>query len=144
MISTQILDPEILQKKVIELRFENHCLKEQLDWFKRQMFGKKSERIVRDLDKSQMLFEGFDVPEAPNKEQTQTVPAHQRRKPKRDGQDAITIPDDLPVKTIVLDVPDDEKVCKETGIPLVHIENETTHKLEAQDFRENLIPLVML
>lgn len=67
--------------------------------------------------------------QAPDKEQTQTVPAHERRKPRRDGQDAITIPAAPPVKTVVLDIPDDEKVCKKTGIPLVHIGNETTHKL---------------
>lgn len=129
MISAQISDPEILQKEIVELRLENHSLKEQLDWFKRQMFGKKSERIVRDLDKPQMEFEGFDAPQDLNTKQTQIVPAHERRKPKRDGQDAITIPDDLPVKTVVLDVPDDEKVCKETGVSLIHIGNETTHKL---------------
>lgn len=104
-------------------------LQEQLDWFKRQIFGQKSERIARDLDKAQMQFEGFDVPQTSDKEQTQTVPAHERRKPRRDGQDAITIPADLPVKTVVLDIPDAEKVCKETGVPLVHIGNETTHKL---------------
>jgi transposase len=76
-----------------------------------------------------MHFEGFDMPHAPNKAQSSTVPAHERRKPRRDGQDAITIPEDLPVKTVVLDIPDAEKVCKETGMPLVHIGNETTHKL---------------
>lgn len=136
MTKAQILNPEKLQIENFELRStlvqrdqEINYLQEQLDWFKRQIFGKKSERIARDLDKAQMQFEGFDVPQVPNKEKTQTVPAHERRKLRRDGQDAITIPEDLPVKTIVLDVPDDEKVCKETGISLVHIGNETTHKL---------------
>ncbi len=129
MTTSQIPSPEIFQKEIAELRFENLYLKEQLDWFKRQIFGQKSERIARDLDKAQMLFEGFDVPQASNKEKTQTVPAHERRKPRRDGQDAIVIPEDLPVKTVILDIPDAEKVCKETGVSLVHIGNETTHKL---------------
>ena len=129
MTTAQILDIVAIQKENSELRCEVLCLREQLDWFKRQIFGQKSERIARDLDKAQLQFENFDVPQAPDQERTQTVPAHQRRKPRRDGQDAITIPEDLPVKTVILDIPDDEKVCKETGVPLVHIGNETTHKL---------------
>jgi len=143
MTAATISDPKKLQNEILELRSELvqrdqkivvldqevFHLKEQLDWFKRQIFGKKSERIAANLDKAQMQFEGFDVPQASDKKQTQTVPAHERRKPRRDGQDAITIPGDLPVKTVVLDIPDAEKVCKETGIPLVHIGNETTHKL---------------
>jgi transposase len=136
MKAEQISSPEKLQSKIVELRStliqrdqEIVHLQEQLDWFKRQIFGQKSERIARDLDKAQMQFEGFDLPQVPDKEKTQTVSTHERRKPRREGQDAITIPQDLPVKTIVLDIPDAEKVCKETGVPLVHIGNETTHKL---------------
>jgi len=105
-------------------------LEEQLDWFKRQIFGQKSERLVSDLNNAQMKFEGFDVPQTPpDKEQAQTTSTRPRRKPKRDGQDAISIPENLPVTTVVLDVPEAEKVCKETGIPLVHIGNEVSHKL---------------
>jgi transposase len=122
-------DLEQLRNQLVERDQMIACLQEQLDWFKRQIFGKKSERIAANLDKAQMEFEGFDVPQTPDKEQTQIVPTNQRRKPRRDGQDAITIPGDLPVKTVVLDIPNAEKVCKETGIPLVHIGNETTHKL---------------
>ena len=102
-------------------------LEEQLDWFKRQIFGKRSERIASDLNAEQMQFEGFEALET--KEQTQTVPAHQRRKPNRNGQDAITLPSDLPVKTVFLDIPEEEKICKETGVLLVKIGEETTHKL---------------
>ena len=61
--------------------------------------------------------------------QTQSVPAHERRKPKRLGQDAIQLPEDLPVETIVLDIPEEEKICKETGIALVKIGETTTYKL---------------
>lgn len=39
------------------------------------------------------------------------------------------MPSDLPVKTIILDIPDEEKICKKTGAPLVKIGNEITHKL---------------
>ena len=129
MTTAPNLDPEHLEKENTELRSEIICLKEQIAWFKRQIFGKKSERIVAELNKDQLEFEGFDKLETPETEETKTVPAHQRKKPKRDGQDAIRLSPDLPVQTVVLDIPEEDKVCKETGIPLVQIGIETTHKL---------------
>lgn len=104
-----------------------HYLEEQLTWFRKQLFGKKSERLVS-CDDQQLEFEGFELqPKAPDK--TQTVPAHERRKPKRNGQDAIQLDPSLPVQTVVLDVPDEEKVCQETGEPLQKIGEEVSHKL---------------
>jgi len=129
MITAQILDPEKLQNENAELRCKVIDLEEQLSWFKRQIFGKKSERIVSDLNGEQLEFEGLETLSAQDKDKTQTVPAHQRRKPNRNGQDAITLDPNLPVKTTVLDIPEEEKVCKETGVPLVKIGNETTLKL---------------
>jgi transposase len=129
MTTVQISDPESLQKEVVELRCEVIYLKEQLDWFKRQIFGKKSERIASDLNSEQMQLEGFETQEVQDKEQTQTVPAHTRKKPNRNGQDAITLDPNLPVKTTILDIPEEEKICKETGTPLVQIGVETSHKL---------------
>ena len=136
MITAQIPDLEKLQNENLSLYSELAQrdqkivqLQEQLEWFKRQIFGQKSERIARDLDKAQMQFEGLELPELSNKEQTRTIPPHERRKPRRDGQDAITIPEDLPVETVILDISEEEKICKETGTPLVHIGNEVNHKL---------------
>ena len=124
-----MIDLNNLQKENAALHCEVVYLKEQLDWFKRQIFGKKSERIASDLNSEQIQFEGFETQEAQGKEQTQTVPAHERRKPNRNGQDAITLDPNLPVRTTILDIPEEEKICKETGIPLVQIGVETTHKL---------------
>jgi len=136
MRTVQILDPEqlqnqneVLQVEILDLRNAVAYLTQQLDWFKRQIFGKKSERITSDLNGGQLLLEGIDAKELQSKEEIQEVPAHQRRKPKRNGQDAITLDPDLPVKTIILDVPEEQKVCQETGIPLVKIGDEVTHKL---------------
>lgn len=42
-------------------------------------------------------------------------PAHERKKPDRDGKDKIQLPDDLPVQTTILDIPEEQKVCQETG-----------------------------
>jgi len=136
MTAMQNSSPEQLQGKVLEyskentaLRNENAYLKEQLAWFQRQLFGKRSEKTIANLDEEQLIFEGFDLLESTNKEETQTVPAHTRRKPKRDGKDKITLPPDLPVERTVLDLPEKEKFCPETGEPLVKIGEEVTHKL---------------
>lgn len=104
-------------------------LQEQLDWFKRQIFGKKSERIVKNLNEAQLMISGCEALEITPQEELQTVPAHQRRKPNRNGQDAITLPPDLPVETTVLDLPEEEKVCQETGVALVKIGEEVTRRL---------------
>jgi len=128
MITAQIPDVDQLQKEIGDLHCEVLHLKEQLAWFKRQIFGKRSERIVSEIG-DQLKFDGFDDLEKASEEQTQTVPAHQRRKPNRNGKDAITLPSDLPVKTVVLDIPEEEKICKETGEPLVKIGEEVSHKL---------------
>jgi len=109
------------------LQTENEQLKEQLNWFQRQIFGKKSERIISDLNQEQMTFDGFE--NLPVEEQKKIIPAHERCKPNRNGQDKITLPSDLPVETIVIDIPEEQKICAETGEPLVKIGEEITHKL---------------
>jgi transposase len=131
----QIPDVDQLQKELVlrdqQIAGQNEkiiYLEEQLAWFKRQIFGKKSEKIISSLNQEQLSFEEFDLPESP-KEETQTVPAHERRKPKQKGQETITLSPDLPVKTIVLDVPEEKKFCKETGAPLVKIGEEKSLKL---------------
>ena len=103
-------------------------LKEQLEWFKRQIFGKRSERIVSDLNSQQLVFDGFESQKA-QEEEKKAVTAHTRKKPQRNGQDKITLSDDLPVKTTVLDIPEEQKVCQETGLPLIQIGVEISHKL---------------
>ena len=73
----------IRDKKIINLE-------EQLAWFKRQIFGKRSERVVSDLNAQQLTFEGFENPSA-KEEEKKIVSAHKRRKPNRNGQDKITL-----------------------------------------------------
>jgi transposase len=127
---------KISHEKIIHLNQENQNLmeenkrlEEQLGWFKRQIFGKRSERIVSNLNSQQLEFEGFENVAASNEETKKTVAAHTRRKPNRNGQDKITLPSDLPVKTTIIDIPQEEKVCQETGQPLVQIGVEISHKL---------------
>lgn len=117
-----------LNQEIIERDQKISYLEEQLAWFKRQIFGRSSERIVSHLNNQQLLFEGFESPAAVEEEK-KAIASHTRKKPKRNGQDKIALPDDLPVKTTILDIPDEQKVCPETGKVLVQIGVEVSHKL---------------
>jgi transposase len=81
-------------------------LKQQLEWFKRQVFGQKSERFAPQADPSQMhLGEVFPVP-AVLPETRKQVPAHTRRAAKTDMASAETLPffdkSRVPVQTITV------------------------------------------
>jgi hypothetical protein len=87
------------------------ALKHQLEWFKRQVFGAKSERYAPQPDPSQMhLGETFPVPTQLT-EQHKVVPAHMRRVAQRDPAreaDALPFFDEsrVPVQTIELPNPE--------------------------------------
>src|SRR6516225_727958 len=87
-------------------------LEEQLAWFKRQIFGRRSEKIVENLSDQQLEFEGFESLPKGEKRGKKPDPKH-RRKPNRNGQDKITLPPDLPVKTTIIDIPEKDKICQE-------------------------------
>ncbi len=113
--------------KLMEQAAKILYLEEQLAWLKRQIFGKKSERIV-DVNQEQLQFDGFESANQ-QKVEVQTIPAHQRKKRSLTGEDAIKLPDDLPVETIVIDIPEEDKICKETGTAFAKIGEEISHKL---------------
>ena len=79
-------------------------LKHQLEWFKRQVFGQKSERFAP--DPTQMhLGEVLPPPAAPP-ESRQSVPAHTRRMPTTDFSSAESLPffdeSRVPIQTITV------------------------------------------
>jgi transposase len=120
-IDDLLLENDKLKKEVFHLN-------EQLDWFKRQLFGKRSEKIVSQTNSEQLEFEGFKN-ESVKSSEAKTIPAHERRKPCRNGQDKISLPSDLPVERTVIDLPEEKKVCPETGIALVKIGEDISFKL---------------
>lgn len=98
------------------------AMQQQLDWFKRQLFGARSERRILDiLTPAQQLWLGMqflDVPEAPPPPGT-TVKAYERGSRKKptdlvDGDSQLRFDDSVPVQEIVVPdpafegVPDDE------------------------------------
>lgn len=101
-------------------------LKEQLSWLQKQIFGKKSEKII-DLNQDQLFFEGFE-PQKTDDKKTKQIKAHTKVITKKD-KTKITIPPDLEVKRIIIDIPEKEKICPLTNKPLIKIGEEISHKL---------------
>ena len=100
-------------------------LEQQLDWFKRQVFGRKSERMV--LPGQAELFAPEALEEAllpPVEVETIT---YERQKPKRK-----TLPKDLPRERIELDVAEAEKHCPCCEGPRRRIGEESTEELAFQ------------
>lgn len=80
-------------------------LEQQLDWLKRQVFGRKSERIVVIPGQADLFpHEALADRSSPSVE-TETL-TYERRKPKRNP-----LPKDLPRERIELDVATADKVC---------------------------------
>ncbi len=83
------------------------ALQHQLDWFRRQIFGKKSERFAPEPDPAQLhLGEVLPVPSQPVEEHKR-IPAHTRRVTQKDGAESseeLKFFDEskVPVQTIVL------------------------------------------
>lgn len=116
-------------KKTIEsLNNQVQILKEQLEWFKKQIFGQKAEKIVDPKNEAQICFDGFDkLIDVPSEKKT--IPAREQLKRKPTGKDKITLPADLPVERQVIDIPEEAKICPETGEAMVKIGEEVTSKL---------------
>lgn len=126
MQASQTISLQKYNEHVQRLEQEKKVLTEQLDWLKRQVFGKRSEKVIPDHE-DQLILDGLGELKEPEEEKKPVRP-HQRSKGKKQS-DKVTIPKDLPVEQTVLDLPNDKKVCPETGKPLVKIGEEVTSKL---------------
>jgi hypothetical protein len=58
-MTAETIPLEQYTQEITSLRNENKYLKEQLDWFKRQIFGQKADKFV-DPKGEQYYFKGFD------------------------------------------------------------------------------------
>lgn len=123
---------DLLQEKdrqIASLQAQLALLTEQLGWLKKQLFGARSERVVADLGQQSLPFAEAEVAAGPTVEATEEIRYQRRKAVKNRGNDTISYPDDLPVERKILDVPEEQKVCSETGEPLVCIGEEVTRKL---------------
>jgi len=100
--------------EIVALLAENANLKRQLAWFQRQLFGRKSEKRLREPDPAQLTLAGMlTTPVAPADQPpppTETVNAYQRRL-RLMGADLaaeseLRFDDSVPVQEILLSNPD--------------------------------------
>jgi transposase len=128
-MNTLTIPLEQYNKDVASLNGKIQSLEEQLAWFKRQVFGQKSEKFV-DAQDSQLYLDGFENINSTNSESNKKkIPAHERKERKKTGKDSFKFPEDLPIECQIIDIPEEEKICQETGKPLIKIGEETTSKL---------------
>jgi len=119
---------EILLSENAALRAENQRLNEQLGWFQRQVFGRKSERIV-DLPGTTDFLPGLEPgePDEPEREPAQ-IAAHTRRRAPRKGSCTLELPDSLERVERVIDVPEPERILPD-GTPMLRIGEDCSEKL---------------
>jgi transposase len=100
--------------EIVALLAENANLKRQLAWFQRQLFGRKSEKRLREPDPAQLTLAGMlTTPVAPADQPpppTETVNAYQRRLRLMGADIAdesdLRFDDSVPVQEIILTNPD--------------------------------------
>ena len=107
------IDPQVHAKVCSDneqLRQERDALKQQLDWFKRQLFGRKSEKRLIDnpdqLDLGQLLGDSQPPAEPPPTEKI----TYTRRKGKQRSDDCVTdsglrFDERVPIESIALSAP---------------------------------------
>jgi transposase len=100
--------------EIVALLAENAALKRQVEWFQRQLFGRKSEKRLREPDPDQLTLAGMlttpvtpaDQPPPP----TETVKAYQRRVRFTGAEVAdeseLRFDDSVPVQEILLSNPE--------------------------------------
>lgn len=105
----------------------NKLLKEQIQFYKQRLFGRKSEVFKAEIVAQAQLFN--EVEEGAKEEKAEageliSVPAHQRKKRGRKP-----LPDNLPREEVIHDLPEKEKQCACCGKELPRIGQEATEEL---------------
>ena len=126
-MTTTLSEIDLLKQKNEILEALVKSLQEQIDWLKKQLFGRKSERFIS--NEAEQFLPGLEPIEPEDEEEKIFVATHEKRKAKSTPINTITFPDDLPVETQIIDLPEDQKVDPVTGLALVCIGEESSRKL---------------
>lgn len=103
-----------LQAQVAQMAEQISVLNQQLDWFKRQLFGRKSEKQIIDNPFQESLFQTDEVSDAKQTEDAETkteVNAHKRKSNKQRSDDDVNetglrFDDSVPQQIIELSAPE--------------------------------------
>lgn len=134
LIEQKQLQIEELTKKLHSTQLSMKMLQHQVEQLLKRVYGRRSEK----LDPNQLMFDNLileaidqPLPQPPPKllgeEKTE---GKKPRTVKRRHPGRIPIPEHLERVEIVLDIPEENKVCPETGKPLKKIGEEVSEKLE--------------
>jgi transposase len=135
LLDQKELQIEALTKKLQSAQQNITMLQHQVEQLLRRIYGRRSER----LDPNQLIFESlmlsaFEQPVSPQAPVDLPVSQEPKAKPrqttKREHPGRIPIPEHLERVEIVLDIPEKDKVCPQTGKPLNMIGWEVSEKLE--------------
>ncbi len=129
------LQNQELVKKLNSVQLSHKMLQHQVEQLLRRVYGRRSEKRHPDqLMFDSMVMEGIEQdaePEPLAKLPEQSAPNKKKAKAwKRNHPGRVPIPEHLERVEIVLDVPEQEKICPETGEPLKQIGFEVSEKLE--------------
>ncbi len=134
LIEQQQHQIEELTKKLHSTQLSMKTLQHQVEQLLKRVYGRRSEK----LDPNQLMFdnlilEAIDQPlpqPPPEPSVEEEVEERRPRTVKRRHPGRIPIPEHLERVEIVLDVPEEDKICPETGKPLKKIGEEVSEKLE--------------
>ena len=123
----------VLTKELSSAQHQLRTLQNQVEQLLRRVYGRRSEK----LDPNQLMFDNLILEAADQSEKSveenppgEPDPPKPRKRGKRKHPGRIPIPDHLERVEILLDIPDEEKVCPETAKPLKQIGWEISEKLE--------------
>ena len=123
-----------LSRKIESLQRQLTTLQHQMEQMLRRLYGRKSEKI----NPNQLMFDSMVIQslEQAGKDQQPEAPAEQEVKTKTrktsQHHGRIPIPEHLERVEILLDIPEEQKICPETGKPLKVIGVEGSEKLECR------------
>lgn len=136
VIEQRDLQIEELTKKLHSSLLNIKMLQHQVDQLLRRVYGRRSEK----LDPNQLRFDGLllesleqpDIPIEPLADLPPVVELEKKKsiKTKRNHPGRIPIPEHLERVEIILDIPEENKICLEMGKPLKQIGWEVSEKLE--------------
>jgi len=134
IIDRKELQMEELKKKLHSSERKVSMLQHQVEQLLRRVYGRRSERLdPNQLMLEPLILEAINEP-APSPEPIAPLLAKPERKAppktKRKHPGRIPIPEHLERVEIVLDVPEEQKTCPDTGKPLKQIGWEVSEKLE--------------
>ena len=100
-----------------DLAEENEKLSNELAWFRRQLFGSKTEHYIP-RDDTPSLFPEEMSPESPKEVPTATVAEHERKVPREER--VIDVPEEERLGMVLIGYEESERIAYRTGLYVIH------------------------